>query len=69
LQKDTEEQPIMARPTVHSHSLRVIHPRSLQPCTRVSAPPKDFKALLTVLRKYSAALSSVTALLDEQQEL
>ncbi|MFM2133571.1 MAG: hypothetical protein RL156_852 [Bacteroidota bacterium] len=68
LQKDTEEQPIMARTTLHAHSLSFIHPSSLQPCTFVSDPPKDFKALLTVLRKYSAALSSVTALLDDQQD-
>ena len=61
LQKDTEEQPVMARTTLHAHRLSFTHPSSGEPCTFVADPPKDFKALLTVLRKYSAAYTSSDA--------
>jgi 23S rRNA pseudouridine955/2504/2580 synthase/23S rRNA pseudouridine1911/1915/1917 synthase len=58
LQKDVEEQPIMSRTTLHAHSLSFTHPGSGEACTFVADPPKDFKALLTVLRKYSASMSA-----------
>lgn len=65
LQKDVEEQPIMSRTTLHAHSLTFTHPSSGEPCTFVADPPKDFKALLTVLRKYSASMSASTLKFDD----
>ncbi len=58
LQKDEEEKPLIQRTTLHAHSLSFIHPVSGERLSFVAEPPKDFKALLTVLRKYSASYAA-----------
>ncbi len=58
LQKDTEERPLIERTTLHARSLSFVHPVSGERLSFVAEPPKDFKALVSVLRKYSAAYTS-----------
>jgi RluA family pseudouridine synthase len=51
--KNQEEKPLMSRTTLHAFSLEFTHPTS-QESMRFEAPyPKDFKALLQTLEKYS----------------
>lgn len=53
LKKGEEEKPIIDRLTLHSYSLTFVHPKTKE-TLQFSAPyPKDFFALLNVLRKYS----------------
>lgn len=54
LKKQTTELPIISRVTMHAHSLGFVHP-STNIHVNYDAPyPKDFKALLQVLEKYSS---------------
>ncbi len=54
LQKNEEEKPIISRITLHSKTLGFKHPSTGADVEFTSELPKDFKALLSVLRKYSA---------------
>lgn len=54
LRKLEMEKPIISRATLHAHSLGFKHPGSGEVQIFTSTIPKDFKALLTVMRKYSA---------------
>lgn len=54
LQKHEEEKPIICRITLHSKTLGFTHPTTNQEVQFTSELPKDFKALLSVLRKYSS---------------
>jgi 23S rRNA pseudouridine1911/1915/1917 synthase len=51
--KDSEEIPIMTRVTLHSHSLSYRDERSGVDINHSVDPPKDFKALLNQLGKWS----------------
>lgn len=53
LKKDETERPIISRLTLHSFSLRFEHPRSSEEKYFECNYPKDFSALLNVLRKYA----------------
>jgi 23S rRNA pseudouridine1911/1915/1917 synthase len=58
LAKNTEERAIMSRHSLHATTIGFLHPANNMP-VEYSAPfPKDFAALLQVLRKYSAPYSS-----------
>ncbi len=46
------ERPLMSRTTLHAHSLTFTHPLTLESVTHKADLPKDFKALLTQLRKW-----------------
>lgn len=51
--KNQEEKPLISRTTLHAFSLEFTHPAT-QEIMRFEAPyPKDFKALLQTLEKYS----------------
>lgn len=51
--KNQEEKPLMSRTTLHAFSIEFQHPHTQAPM-RIEAPyPKDFKALLQALEKYS----------------
>jgi len=54
IKKDKPELPIIARVSMHSHSLGFKHPRTQQEVAFEADYPKDFKALLQSLAKYSA---------------
>ena len=54
LKKNSEEKPIISRITMHSYQIEFLHPATNLPVTFNSEYPKDFRALLQVLRKYSA---------------
>jgi 23S rRNA pseudouridine1911/1915/1917 synthase len=54
LKKHTEEQPIISRITMHAFEISFIHPTTNQEVTYNSEYPKDFWALLQVLRKYTS---------------
>lgn len=58
LAKDTEERPIMSRLTLHAAQLGFTHPTTLEPVLYTADYPKDFAALLQVLRKYAAPYAS-----------
>lgn len=51
--KEEEEKPIINRLTLHSFSLRFEHPKTLEEKYFECSYPKDFSALLNVLRKYA----------------
>jgi len=53
LKKGDEEKPIINRLTLHSYSIGFQHPASNDWVEFVAPYPKDFAALLNVLRKYS----------------
>lgn len=53
LKKEEEEKPIINRLTLHSFSLRFEHPRTSEEIYFECSYPKDFSALLNVLRKYA----------------
>lgn len=53
LKKGEEEKPIIDRLTLHSYSLLFDHPRTKERVEFIAPYPKDFSALLNVLRKYS----------------
>lgn len=58
LAKNTEERPIIERQTLHARSLSVDHPTSGERVTFTAEYPKDFAALVQILRKYSAPYTS-----------
>lgn len=49
-----EEQPIMSRITLHAASLAFDHPVTGKKLKLAAEPPKDFRALLTQLRKWGS---------------
>ncbi len=53
LKKNTSEQPIIERLTMHAHSLEIIHPMTNEKMYFEAEYPKDFKALRKVLSKYA----------------
>lgn len=53
LKKGDLEKPIISRLTLHSYSLEIKHPRTQEIQQFIAPYPKDFLALLNVLRKYS----------------
>ena len=60
IKKNEQEKPIISRVTMHSYSLSFLHPRnssnSLSEGAKMSFTaeyPKDFSALIQVLKKYS----------------
>ncbi len=53
LKKGEEEKPIIDRLTLHSYSLEFEHPKTKEHLVFEAPYPKDFSALLNVLRKYS----------------
>ena len=52
LQKNTEEQPLLSRTTLHAHSLAFDHPVTGERLKFEAEPPKDFRAFLNQLRKW-----------------
>jgi 23S rRNA pseudouridine955/2504/2580 synthase/23S rRNA pseudouridine1911/1915/1917 synthase len=54
LKKQTDEKPIISRITMHAKSIEFKHPKTNEIVSFVSEYPKDFRALLQVLKKYSA---------------
>ncbi len=61
IQEDVEERAIIQRTTLHAYRLSFVHPVSGERLSFVAEAPKDFKALLNVLRKYSASYTSDSA--------
>lgn len=55
LAKDTEEQPLMARLTLHSAHLECTHPYTNEPIVLDAPYPKDLRATVQVLEKYCTA--------------
>lgn len=55
IKKGQDEIPIISRHTLHSSMLSFIHPFTNEMVTLESEYPKDLRALLQVLRKYSSA--------------
>lgn len=53
LKKGTKEYPIMTRLSMHSKELSFVHPVKNEQINVFAEYPKDFSALLQVLRKYS----------------
>ncbi|MEJ5287095.1 MAG: Ribosomal large subunit pseudouridine synthase D [Candidatus Kapaibacterium sp.] len=53
LKKGEEEKPIIDRLTLHAYSLKFRHPKTQEIVEFIAQYPKDFSALLNVLRKYS----------------
>ncbi|ROL55933.1 RluA family pseudouridine synthase [Bacteroidetes/Chlorobi group bacterium Naka2016] len=53
LKKGEEEKPIIDRLTLHAYSLKFRHPKTQEIVEFTAQYPKDFSALLNVLRKYS----------------
>lgn len=49
-----EEQPIMARTTLHAWKLTFNHPTTGESMSFMAEPPKDFRALITQLRKWTS---------------
>lgn len=52
LKKDSIENPIISRVTMHSREISFDHPVSGEKMTFLAEYPRDFQALLQVLRKY-----------------
>lgn len=53
LKKGEEEKPIINRISMHSKFISFVHPKTLKILTFEANYPKDFSALLNVLKKYS----------------
>jgi len=53
IKKNDSEKPIISRITMHAYSITFAHPATDAETTITEPYPKDFKALLEVLRKYS----------------
>lgn len=51
--KYQEERPMMARLTLHAHSLKFIHPTTQQEMTIEAPLPKDFRGALEALEKWA----------------
>ena len=47
-----EERPLMSRTTLHAHTLRLTHPVTKERMSFQADLPKDFRAVLTQLRKW-----------------
>lgn len=54
LKKNTQELPIISRLTLHSYLLEFLHPKTQELISFQIDYPKDFKATLQVMRKYSS---------------
>ncbi len=54
LKKGTEEKPIMNRISMHARSLKFNHPETSEQLEFQAEYPKDFAAVLQVLRKYAS---------------
>jgi 23S rRNA pseudouridine1911/1915/1917 synthase len=52
--RNQEEKPIIQRVSMHSYQLGIIHPTRNEEINFQAEYPKDFKASLTLLRKYSS---------------
>ena len=50
---DQTERPLLARTGLHAHRLNLFHPVTGQPTTVEAPPPKDLRATLAQLRKWS----------------
>lgn len=50
--KDSPERPLMSRLTLHANKLSIVHPNGA-PMQFISELPKDFRATLNMLTKYS----------------
>ncbi len=57
LAKDTTERPLLARTPLHAYSLTFIHPATGESQTVIADYPKDIRATLQALRKYSVYVS------------
>ncbi len=53
LKKESDERPIISRLSMHSYSIKFVHPKSNSIMEFTADYPKDLKALHQVLRKYS----------------
>jgi 23S rRNA pseudouridine1911/1915/1917 synthase len=53
LKKKEIEQPLLARVTMHAHEIEFLHPAKNEKMKFSAEYPKDFRALIQVLRKYS----------------
>lgn len=53
VQKNTDEIPILTRTPLHAWSLSFVHPTTNEQVTFTAEMPKDMRATLQVLRKYS----------------
>lgn len=58
LAKDTDERPLIDRQTLHALRLTFLHPTTQQQVEFTAEYPKDFAAVLQVLRKYAAPFES-----------
>jgi RluA family pseudouridine synthase len=54
LKKDTVEQPLISRITMHAYELAFLHPVNDEEMQFTAEYPKDFSALLQVLNKYAS---------------
>lgn len=54
--KDVVERPIISRVTMHSYSIEFLHPITNERIYVVADYPKDFEALLKMLRKYNKVI-------------
>jgi len=54
LKKNEIEKPIISRLTMHSYKLEFLHPYTIEKTTITAQYPKDFAALIKVLKKYSS---------------
>ncbi len=55
LKKDSVELPVISRVSMHSSKISFLHPVTNEKVTYEAPYPKDFQAMLRVLRKYSSA--------------
>lgn len=53
IRKNEEEKPLITRASLHARLLGFAHPETGEYCEYSCEPPKDFTALVSVLRKYS----------------
>lgn len=53
LKKHTDERPVISRLSMHAYSLTFLHPATGEPVGVVADYPKDFRAMLSILEKYS----------------
>jgi hypothetical protein len=56
--KGHEERPIIERQTLHAARISFDHPSTGERMTIEAEPPRDFAAILQVLRKYAAPYAS-----------
>ncbi|BDS11076.1 RluA family pseudouridine synthase [Aureispira anguillae] len=53
LKKNTDERPLLSRVPLHAHSLKLLHPVTNEPIDINCEVPKDMRAILSQLRKWS----------------